>query len=562
MLFQPAIIALLLASALCVLALAASAPFRRAGDPALGHPSGSERQLQLERRTYLFSTLLVFVLALQLAAVLLFVFNAEKMSGMFVGAMCAVGTLNVNAFGFPALNAKIAVFFLAAMWLAINHVDSRARDYPLVRIKYGLLLLLAPLLVASFWIELQYFLGLKADVITSCCGSLFSEGSPTLAAEASALAAAAGDVAVLRQPRRAIAVAAWHGYRRRQEPRPAMRWRRPARWLSPRPSPASSPSSRSTSTSTRTTIARSASSSPNTATRATGSTCRCSPPRGGAGGRRGAALRPHRQPARHRAGLLAQSRRHRGERLRLDRRDRHGDDLAIPPDFAGALMRILLVLSCRHRCCWPPAAATSRRPGSTSATSRRYLPDLPRRRHARALPRRLGRQAAGDPLLGRLVQVLRRRNEGHRKVYQRLKPRGLDVIAINAGQDRKTVVEFMKKLGVSYPALMDENSAIAKRYGVVGLPTTYFRRRQGHGARQADRRGRRGELRARRAGSPQMSEAWDPKAPCDLCSLPVGIRPFTLATPGKTFRFCCEGCKGIYQMLHQINETPVGTADN
>ena len=60
------------------------------------------------------------------------------------------------------------------------------------------------------------------------------------------------------------------------------------------------------------------------------------------------------------------------------------------------------------------------------------------------------------------------------KVYQRLKPRGLDVIAINAGQDRKTVVEFMKKLGVSYPALMDENSAIAKRYGVVGLPTTYF----------------------------------------------------------------------------------------
>jgi peroxiredoxin len=59
-------------------------------------------------------------------------------------------------------------------------------------------------------------------------------------------------------------------------------------------------------------------------------------------------------------------------------------------------------------------------------------------------------------------------------VYQRLKPRGLEVIAINAGQDRKAVVEFMQKLGVSYPALMDENSAIAKRYGVVGLPTTYF----------------------------------------------------------------------------------------
>lgn len=214
MLFQPAIIALLLASALCVLALAASAPFALEVMRRWDIKSGSERQLQLERRTYLFSTLLTFVLALQLAAVLLFVFNAEKMSGMFVGAMCAVGTLNVNAFGFPALNAKIAVFFLAAMWLAINHVDSRARDYPLVRIKYALLLLLAPLLVASGWIELQYFLGLKADVITSCCGSLFSEGSPTLAAEASALPPLPAMWLFYGSLGAVIVVAAWHGHGR------------------------------------------------------------------------------------------------------------------------------------------------------------------------------------------------------------------------------------------------------------------------------------------------------------------------------------------------------------
>jgi hypothetical protein len=214
MLFQPAIIALLLASALCVLALVASAPFALEVIRRWDIRSGSERQLQLERRTYLFSTLLTFVLALQLAAVLLFVFNAEKMSGMFVGAMCAVGTLNVNAFGFPALNAKIGVFFLAAMWLAINHVDSRARDYPLVRIKYALLLLLAPLLIASGWIELQYFLGLRADVITSCCGSLFSEGSPTLAAEASALAPLPAMWLFYGSLGANIGLAAWHGYGR------------------------------------------------------------------------------------------------------------------------------------------------------------------------------------------------------------------------------------------------------------------------------------------------------------------------------------------------------------
>ncbi len=60
------------------------------------------------------------------------------------------------------------------------------------------------------------------------------------------------------------------------------------------------------------------------------------------------------------------------------------------------------------------------------------------------------------------------------KVYQRNKAKGLQVIAINAGQDRKSVEAFIKKIGVTYPVLLDENAKIAKRYGVVGLPTTYF----------------------------------------------------------------------------------------
>ena len=59
-------------------------------------------------------------------------------------------------------------------------------------------------------------------------------------------------------------------------------------------------------------------------------------------------------------------------------------------------------------------------------------------------------------------------------VYQRHKDKGLEVFAINAGQDRPAVATFIKRLGVTYPVLLDEQSAIAKRYGVMGLPTTYF----------------------------------------------------------------------------------------
>jgi thiol-disulfide isomerase/thioredoxin len=51
---------------------------------------------------------------------------------------------------------------------------------------------------------------------------------------------------------------------------------------------------------------------------------------------------------------------------------------------------------------------------------------------------------------------------------------GLEVLAVNAGQDKATIAAFMQKLGVGYPAALDESSKIAKSYGVVGLPTTYF----------------------------------------------------------------------------------------
>ncbi|WP_374323910.1 hypothetical protein [Azonexus sp.] len=187
MLFQPAIIALLLAAGVAVAMLAAAAPFAWAVLREWDIGSGSARQLELERRTYLFSTLVSFVMAIQFAALLLFVFNADRLSVMFVGAMCAVGTLNVNEWGFPALIVQMLVFFAALIWLAINHVDNLARDYPLVRPKYGLLLLLLPLLALNLWLQYRYFSGLRANVITSCCGSLFSEEAETVTAEVSSL---------------------------------------------------------------------------------------------------------------------------------------------------------------------------------------------------------------------------------------------------------------------------------------------------------------------------------------------------------------------------------------
>ena len=187
MLMQPAILALLgisLGVALALLLAGGLAiPIIRYWDIT----SGSEFQLTLERRTYLISTLLGLVLAAEILSLFLFVYTAEQLSSQFVGAMCATGVLNVNAFGFPTLLLKIVIFFLAAVWLVLNHVDNQGYDYPLIRIKYGLVLVIALLTLAESILQWRYFLGLDPHIITSCCGTLFSPGSQNLAAELSGI---------------------------------------------------------------------------------------------------------------------------------------------------------------------------------------------------------------------------------------------------------------------------------------------------------------------------------------------------------------------------------------
>jgi hypothetical protein len=104
--------------------------------------------------------------------------------------MCAAGTFNANRFGYPLLLLKTGNFLFSGLWLIVNHADNQAYDYPLIRKKYLFLLVLAPFLFADSLLQVRYFTALEPDVITSCCGSLFSAGSSSVAADIAALPAA------------------------------------------------------------------------------------------------------------------------------------------------------------------------------------------------------------------------------------------------------------------------------------------------------------------------------------------------------------------------------------
>ena len=63
---------------------------------------------------------------------------------------------------------------LAGLWLVLNYADNQGYDYPLIKKKYLLLAFVAPFIILETILESAYFLSMEADVITSCCGSLFS----------------------------------------------------------------------------------------------------------------------------------------------------------------------------------------------------------------------------------------------------------------------------------------------------------------------------------------------------------------------------------------------------
>ncbi len=183
MILHPAILALLLGGLLVNLLLFKAA---QVGWQVMRHwrpESADERQLALERRCDLVTTLTHHALAFAMLSLPLFVFTAENLHPLFTGAMCATGTLNAAPYGWQVLFLKLWLFFLGGLWVIANQYDRQVETAPLLRLKFAALLLLAPLSVLDLLLTYVYFTGLRPKVITSCCGSLFSSGTDSLAAE-------------------------------------------------------------------------------------------------------------------------------------------------------------------------------------------------------------------------------------------------------------------------------------------------------------------------------------------------------------------------------------------
>lgn len=187
MIQHPAVMALLLSSAIITAMILYASFYGLKIILNWDMGSGSELQLALERRTYLISTLLGYTLFFQILSFFLLIYTADAIHNLFTGAMCAAGSLGANRFGYPLLILKLTNALSCGVWLTVNYIDNKAYNYPLVKWKYSLLLALSAGLIIETLLQFNYFLNLKADLITSCCGALFSPETRGIGGEIAAL---------------------------------------------------------------------------------------------------------------------------------------------------------------------------------------------------------------------------------------------------------------------------------------------------------------------------------------------------------------------------------------
>jgi len=64
-------------------------------------------------------------------------------------------------------------------------------------------------------------------------------------------------------------------------------------------------------------------------------------------------------------------------------------------------------------------------------------------------------------------------------VYQKLKNKGFEILAVNLGDSKNEVSAFMNEYKLSFPVLLDEKSMTGSYYNIQAIPTTYIINKQG-----------------------------------------------------------------------------------
>ncbi len=132
-------------------------------------------QFRLEKRTYLVMSIIVFTLVLKILLLPYFVYTIEGLSPLVPGAMCAAGVIKANSYGNLLLVLKIVILFMGGLWLMLNRFDIEAKNYPYMKFKSWMFVLLFILLNVELSLDFLYFTHIETTQPVSCCSVIYGQ---------------------------------------------------------------------------------------------------------------------------------------------------------------------------------------------------------------------------------------------------------------------------------------------------------------------------------------------------------------------------------------------------
>jgi len=64
-------------------------------------------------------------------------------------------------------------------------------------------------------------------------------------------------------------------------------------------------------------------------------------------------------------------------------------------------------------------------------------------------------------------------------LYRRFNAQGLEILAVDIGEDASTVQQFIRSGGYTFPVMLDSSSRVSSIYGIEAIPTSFIIDREG-----------------------------------------------------------------------------------
>jgi hypothetical protein len=142
--------------------------------------STKESQYRLEKSSFLVSLVIFYIAIIKIIIMPFFIFIIDSLSVVLNGAMCGTGVINANEYGNILLIFKLCTIFVAGLWIVFHKVDINSKDYPYMRLKSYLFLILFIMILVEDYLYIKYFFNIEFASVVECCSAIFSTAQSAL----------------------------------------------------------------------------------------------------------------------------------------------------------------------------------------------------------------------------------------------------------------------------------------------------------------------------------------------------------------------------------------------